>query len=116
MKKFIQLIRLQNIISLLIFQALMYYGVVVAILTKYGLSFSYISLEIILLFIASAFIAAAGYVVNDYFDTKIDTINKPDKVIIGKTLSRQQAAWIFQSLFGIGILAGIGCFCQRSQS
>jgi len=107
MKKFIQLIRLQNIISLLIFQALMYYGVVVAILTKYGLSFSYISLEIILLFIASAFIAAAGYVVNDYFDTKIDTINKPDKVIIGKTLSRQQAAWIFQSLFGIGILAGI---------
>jgi 4-hydroxybenzoate polyprenyltransferase len=107
MKKFIQLIRVQNILSLLIFQALIYYGVVVAILSKYGLSFSYINIELVLLLIASGCIAAAGYVVNDYFDTKIDTINKPDKVIVGKTVSRQQAAWLFQSLFAVGILAGI---------
>ncbi len=107
MKKYLQLVRLHNVFSLIIFQIIIYTGVVVAILNKYGLDFTYFNIQMLLLLFASGFIAAAGYVVNDYFDTKIDTINKPDKVIVGKTVSRQQAAWLFQSLFGIGILLGI---------
>jgi 4-hydroxybenzoate polyprenyltransferase len=36
-------------------------------------------------------IAAGGYIINDYFDIKIDQINKPDKVVIGISLSRRLA-------------------------
>ena len=36
-------------------------------------------------------IAAAGYIINDYFDTKIDTVNKPNEVIVGRKIKRRVA-------------------------
>jgi len=50
------------------------------------------SLGFALLVLSTLLIAAGGYVVNDYLDTDIDEINKSDKMIIGKTISKN-AAW-----------------------
>ena len=36
-------------------------------------------------------IAAAGYIINDYFDLKIDIINRPDKVLIEKRIPMRSA-------------------------
>jgi 4-hydroxybenzoate polyprenyltransferase len=36
-------------------------------------------------------IAAAGYIINDYFDLNIDQINKPDKVIVARVIKRRWA-------------------------
>ncbi|MBK7241940.1 MAG: hypothetical protein IPI00_17715 [Flavobacteriales bacterium] len=30
-----------------------------------------------------------GNIINDYFDTRIDRINKPDEVIVGRTVKRR---------------------------
>jgi len=50
----------------------------------------------ILLVLASLFIAAAGYIINDYFDINIDEVNKPEKMIVDKVISRRWAiAWHF---------------------
>lgn len=35
------------------------------------------------------FIAAAGYIINDYFDINIDQVNKPNKVIVGFFIKRR---------------------------
>jgi 4-hydroxybenzoate polyprenyltransferase len=35
------------------------------------------------------FIAAAGYIINDYFDINIDQVNKPDRVFVGSYISRR---------------------------
>lgn len=107
MKDYLKLIRLRNLIFLGTIIALMHYAVVAPILGKYGLALENSTLIIILLEISALFIAAGGYVVNDYFDTKIDEINKPLKVIVGKTKTRKQAAAYFQVLWAIGIIAGI---------
>jgi 4-hydroxybenzoate polyprenyltransferase len=40
---------------------------------------------------STACIAAAGYIINDYYDVKIDIINKPDRLIIGRSISRRYA-------------------------
>jgi len=49
-----------------------------------------------LLVLASLFIAAAGYVINDYFDINIDEINKPQKMVVDKVIHRRWAiAWHF---------------------
>jgi 4-hydroxybenzoate polyprenyltransferase len=32
-------------------------------------------------------ISAAGYIINDYYDSEIDQINKPEKWVVGNTLS-----------------------------
>ena len=36
-------------------------------------------------------IAAAGNIINDYFDVRADRINKPDRLIIGKYVKRRYA-------------------------
>lgn len=44
----------------------------------------------------SLFIAAGGYVINDYFDVDIDEVNKPNAMVVGKIISRRWAmAWHF---------------------
>lgn len=51
-------------------------------------------------------VAAAGYLINDYYDIKIDYINKPEKVIIGKIIKRRVALAIHMVVSGIGVVAG----------
>lgn len=49
-----------------------------------------------LLILSTTCIAAAGYIINDYYDVKIDIINKPDRLIIGRSISRRYAmVWHF---------------------
>lgn len=58
----------------------------------------------ILLMTASIFIAAAGYVINDYFDINIDEVNKPQKMVVDKVIHRRWAiAWHFM-LSSAGVL------------
>jgi 4-hydroxybenzoate polyprenyltransferase len=47
----------------------------------------------ITLVLSTAMIAAAGYIINDYYDVKIDTVNKPQRVVLGKVLKRRVAIW-----------------------
>ncbi len=55
---------------------------------------------------STVIIAAAGYIINDYYDVKIDLINKPERVVIGKDVARRYAL-LFHSLLSI-IGVGIG--------
>lgn len=52
-------------------------------------------------------IAAAGYIINDYYDIKIDLINKPDRVVIGKTITRRYAILFHTVISFLGVAAGL---------
>ena len=56
---------------------------------------------------AIVLIAAGGYVVNDYFDVKIDRINRPDAVIVTRSISKPAAMRLSISLSIAGALCGI---------
>jgi 4-hydroxybenzoate polyprenyltransferase len=45
----------------------------------------------LMLTISTVLVAAAGYIINDYYDIKIDTINKPKRVVVGRILRRRWA-------------------------
>ena len=46
------------------------------------------------LLLSTLCLAAAGYVINDYFDAKIDLINKPERTIVDTYIGRRYAiAW-----------------------
>lgn len=51
-----------------------------------------------LLVLAAMLITAAGNIINDYFDQKVDKINKPERVFIGKFISRRAAILMHQVL------------------
>jgi 4-hydroxybenzoate polyprenyltransferase len=50
--------------------------------------------------LSTILIAAAGYIINDYFDVSIDLINRPGKVVLGNGIPRK-AAIIAHALFNI---------------
>lgn len=62
-------------------------------------------IRLFLLSLSTVLIAAAGYIINDYYDVKIDFVNKPDRVIVGKVLKRRvvMAAHTALNLTGIAI-------------
>ncbi len=60
-----------------------------------------------LLILSTVLIAAGGYVINDYFDVKIDRINRPDEMVVTRHISRDGAMRIFQVLTAVGIAAGL---------
>ena len=69
---------------------------------------SILEINTILVVISTAIIAAAGYIINDYYDQKIDMINRPDKVVVGVSLKRRRALFL-HSLFNFTAVA-IGFF------
>lgn len=46
-------------------------------------------LSFLLLCISTVFIAAAGYIINDYFDIRIDGINRPEKMVLEHRVPRR---------------------------
>jgi 4-hydroxybenzoate polyprenyltransferase len=63
--------------------------------------------KLLLLSISTISIAAGGYIINDYYDVKIDYINKPDRVVIGKSITRRYAILFHVLLSALGIALGI---------
>lgn len=61
---------------------------------------------LVLLIVAVVSIAAAGYAVNDYFDIKIDRINRPDKLLVTTVFSKDQTIRLVYILMALGIAAG----------
>lgn len=62
------------------------------------------SFEFILLMFSAVMLTAAGNIINDYFDRKVDLINRPDRVIIGKHVKRRVAIVLHQLFNGLALL------------
>ena len=61
--------------------------------------------DFFLIVFSTVLIAAAGNIINDYFDVRADRINKPEKLIITKYINRKWAIlshWVLNVIaFGI---------------
>ncbi|RSK47284.1 geranylgeranylglycerol-phosphate geranylgeranyltransferase [Hymenobacter rigui] len=53
--------------------------------------------------LAALCIGAAGYVINDYYDVKIDAINRPGKLVVGRVVNRRHAMLAHLVLSGVGV-------------
>lgn len=99
---FLRLIRWPNLLIVFFTQALIWYCAIRQSNPKEILFLSFPNF--LLLSLTTILIAAAGYLINDYFDIDIDRINKPDKLIIGNHISKK-AAVLFYVLLNIFALA-----------
>ena len=57
--------------------------------------------------LSTVLIAAAGYIINDYFDVKIDIINRPEKMVLEKRIPRRYGiiAHTVLNIVGLGLAA-----------
>ena len=107
MKKFIELIRLPNLLIIAFTQYAMRYLIMEPLLPSASFSLQFSNIHFFLLVLATIFIAAAGYIINDYFDTRTDRINKPDRVVVGVSMNRHTAMTLHTIFNIIGVGLGI---------
>ena len=62
--------------------------------------------QLYLLVFSTVIITAAGYMINDYYDVKIDYINRPQEVVVGKGIKRRVVITL-HTLFNL-IAVGVG--------
>jgi len=109
---FLRLIRWPNLAFILVTQLLFYFCIVLPAFNQAGMTSSWFLSRPTLawLMAASVFIAAAGYIINDYFDLDIDQVNKPGQIVIQKFIKRRWAIalHLLISLTGIIITFVLG--------
>lgn len=88
---FLKLIRLPNLLIIAFTQYMVRWCLIYPILNSRGYELQMSNIRFFLLSLSTVMIAAAGYIINDYFDTKIDRINKPERLLIDKSIKRRVA-------------------------
>lgn len=100
--KYLNLIRWKNLLIIALVQVLIKY----ALFLPFSINITLNWFGFSLLVLSTLCIAAAGYVINDVYDVETDLVNRPDKVIVGKTISEKTANNLFIILNVIGVLIG----------
>lgn len=101
-KAYLSLIRFPNLVLIVLSQAL-----VQACLLTAGINWSMVARPgFMALTLSTVLIAAAGYIINDYYDIKIDAINKPDRMLVGKVVRRRPAMFAHLVLSFAGVAIG----------
>lgn len=92
---------------IVITQTLFVYCIVHPIILAAGATPNIYGWRFFLLCLSSVVVAAAGYIINDYFDLNIDQINKPDKLIVEKVINRRWVIFWHLLLSVFGIIIGL---------
>lgn len=104
---FAKLIRWPNLVFIALTQVLFFYCIVQPRFAEAGKIPNLQSPYIWLMILSSVLIAAAGYIINDYFDLNIDRINKPGKLVVETVIRRRWTIIWHLALSIIGVLLGI---------
>lgn len=99
---FLKLIRFNNLLMILATLVMSYYC-----LNDYLLFSDLLNKKFLFLIIATLLTSAGGYIINDYYDVKLDLVNKPQKVIVGNHISRRWAMLLHIWFNGIAILLAV---------
>lgn len=103
----LNLIRYKNLLIIILLQVLLRYGLIVPILSYYDIQPALSHNLFIILVSATVLLAASGYVINDYFDMRIDRVNRPKKVIVGNIITRRSALLLHVLLTLTGVFMGL---------
>ncbi len=99
---FLNLIRWKNLLLIAFVQVLIKY----ALFQPFNIDVTLNGFGFSLLVMATLCIAAAGNIINDIYDIDTDLINKPEKVIVSKSISEPKAFNLFLTLTIIGVCIG----------
>ncbi|MBF9251758.1 geranylgeranylglycerol-phosphate geranylgeranyltransferase [Pontibacter sp. 172403-2] len=103
MKAYLSLIRFPNLVLIVLSQALVQACLLVA-----GVNWGMVARPgFAALTLSTVLIAAAGYIINDYYDVKIDAINKPERMLVGKAIRRRRAMFAHLVLSTAGVVIGL---------
>jgi len=106
---FFRLVRWPNLVFIFLTQLLFYYCIQLPLHGHRYIDISGVGIVLkprlfFLLTISSVLIAAAGYIINDYFDLNIDRVNKPKRLVVERIIKRRWTILWHWILSGLGLL------------
>lgn len=104
---YLRLFRWTNLLIMAVAQVIFRYVIILPALDAYGIYPVLSHLDFSFLVLSTVFISAAAYAINDYFDLRIDRINKPKRIILGNKISRRHAILAHSLLNLVGVALGI---------
>lgn len=105
-KGWAQLVRLPNVLIVIVIQLLIRYCIIVPYLYAGSPGLITPIADFMVLICVTLLITIGGYVINDYFDVRIDSINRPDNVVVNRLITRHAAIKLHLILNSIAILLG----------
>lgn len=99
---FLKLIRVENLLIIAVTQVCIKYLVFAPINDFSGFTPALFSISLL----STLLIAAAGYIINDYFDVKTDKINRPETVVVDVSIKRRWAMILHIIFSTAGLLLG----------
>lgn len=100
----LQLIRWRNLLIIAVTQFFIWACVLIPARELHPAGALLDPFHLFLLVVSTVLIAAAGYIINDYFDVRIDNINRPEKMILEKSIPRRMAIMLHSLLNMIALL------------
>jgi 4-hydroxybenzoate polyprenyltransferase len=100
------LISVRDLLRLTRFWNLLILGAAQMCAAVFLLGVSPMDLRLGALIVSTLCVAAGGYIINDYYDIKIDYVNKPHRVVVGKSVSRRVALLIHSAVSFAGVALG----------
>lgn len=100
----IRLLRAGNLLLIALTQVLVQLLVIEPLLRQAQLEPTLSAMLLLLLVAATVLIAAGGYIINDYFDVKVDVVNRPSRVVVDRSVPRRQALLLHQLVTWTGIV------------
>jgi 4-hydroxybenzoate polyprenyltransferase len=103
-QNYLKLFRFKNLLIVAATQYAMRWCVINPILKYNNFSLQFNEVYFALFVLATVLITAAGYIINDYFDTNTDLVNNPEEVLVGKSISRKKVVMLHIILNSIAVL------------
>ncbi len=100
------MVRLPNLLIVTITQILVRQCLIVPLLRQVHMEPQLPPGSFAILVLATVFIAAGGYAINDYFDRKIDRVNKPETQIVGTLIYPRHAMAYHLAFTILGVILG----------
>lgn len=100
---FLKLVRVENLVIIAMTQLCIKYLVFAPVNSYSAFTPALFSISLI----STLLIAAAGYIINDYFDVKTDRINRPETVVVDVSIKRRWAMILHILFSATGLLLGL---------
>ncbi|PKP34547.1 MAG: prenyltransferase, partial [Bacteroidetes bacterium HGW-Bacteroidetes-15] len=105
-RSILRIVRIKNLIIVAATLYIMRFLIIQPLLARKGMELQLDEILFFFLTLATVFITGAGYVINDYFDTRTDLVNRPNTVIVGRSLSRRVVITLHWVLNVLGVIFG----------
>ncbi len=102
-RSILQLIRAQNLLIIFASQIFIKFSII----NEFRFQSLLFDINFLKISIGTTLITAAGYIINDYYDVKIDVINRPLSVVVERVISRKQAIIAHSIITFVALLIGL---------